>query len=69
MMADRRERAEARSAAAREAAIVALPTSTWREIEQRAATTGIEAELSDGGGTLQLRADISSVADAPDQDA
>ncbi len=63
MMSDRRERAEARTVAAREAAIVSLPASTWREIENRAATTGIVAELSDGGGTLQLRADIGAVDD------
>jgi hypothetical protein len=63
MMADRRERAEAKSAAAREAAIVSLPASTWREIENRAATTGIGAELGDGGATLRLRADIGAVGD------
>ena len=67
MMSDRRERAQARSAAAREAAIVALPVSTWREIENRAATTGIAAELSDGGGTLHLRADIGTVDDGADE--
>jgi two-component system sensor histidine kinase DegS len=69
MMTERRERAEARSSAAREAAIVALPESTWREIENRAATTGIEAELSDGGGTLQLRADIGTTEDGADEPA
>jgi two-component system sensor histidine kinase DegS len=69
MMADRRERAEARSVAAREAAIVALPVGTWREIENRAATTGILAELSDGGGTLQLRADIATAGDGADEPA
>ncbi|MBA2380746.1 MAG: hypothetical protein H0V73_01430 [Chloroflexi bacterium] len=69
MMADRRERAEARSVAAREAAIVALPVSTWREIEQRAATIGIAAELSNGGGTLQLRADISTPTDDHEEPA
>jgi len=63
MMADRRERAEARSVAAREAAIVALPESTWREIQQRATTTGILAELSDGGGSLLVRVDIRRVGD------
>ena len=58
MMADRRERAEARSDAAKAAAVVALPPATWREIQQRAASTGITAELSDGGGTLSLRAEL-----------
>ncbi|HEX2756067.1 MAG TPA: histidine kinase [Candidatus Limnocylindrales bacterium] len=64
MMADRKERAEARSVAAREAAIVALPVSTWREIQQRATTTGIVAELSDGGGTLHVRVDLETVGGA-----
>ncbi|MEA2675682.1 MAG: two-component system, NarL family, sensor histidine kinase DegS [Chloroflexota bacterium] len=69
MMADRRERAGVKSAAAREAAIVSLPESTWREIQQRATTTGIVAELSDGGGTLHVRADLGTVADAADEPA
>jgi two-component system sensor histidine kinase DegS len=67
MMADRRERAEARSVAAREAAIVALPTSTWREIQNRASTTGIFAALTDGGATLQLRTEIGPVGDGADE--
>jgi hypothetical protein len=58
MMADRRERAEARSQAARAAAVVALPIDTWREIQQRAAANGICAALVDGGATLQLRAEL-----------
>ena len=67
MLADRRERAEARSVAAREAAVVGLPSSTWREIQQRATTTGVSTELSDGGGTLLLRADLGPRdADASD---
>jgi two-component system, NarL family, sensor histidine kinase DegS len=67
MMTDQRERAEARSVAAREAAIVSLPPSTWREIQQRAATTGIAAELSEGGGTLELRADLGTATPDADQ--
>ncbi len=69
MMADRRERAEAKSAAAREAAVVALPTATWREIQQRAATTGIFAALTDGGATLQLRAELAPAGDGGDAPA
>jgi two-component system, NarL family, sensor histidine kinase DegS len=64
MMADRRQQAEDSATAAREAAIVALPGSTWREIEQRAMATGIRAELVDAGGTLLLRADVGALADA-----
>jgi len=65
MLADRRERAEGAAAAARSAAVVALPAETWREIQQRAATTGILAELGAGGGDLRLRADIAEPVDAP----
>jgi two-component system sensor histidine kinase DegS len=65
MLADRRERAEGAAAAARSAAVVALPAESWREIQQRAATTGILAELGAGGGDLRLRADIAEPVDAP----
>jgi two-component system sensor histidine kinase DegS len=64
MMADRRDRAEAAAVAARDAAVVALSTATWREIQQRAITTGIVAELADGGGTLRLRVDLTASRDA-----
>ncbi len=67
MMADRRERAAAKSVSARAAAIVALPVSTWREIQQRATTTGISAELSEGGGTLHVRAELGAT-DAGSED-
>ena len=63
MMADRRERAEANALAARAAAIVALPQSTWRGIEQRATSMGVAAELVESGGTLRLKADLGSAAD------
>jgi two-component system sensor histidine kinase DegS len=64
MMADRRDRAEAAAVAARDAAVVALPTTAWREIQQRAITTGIAIELSDGGGSLSLRVDVAVTPDA-----
>ena len=60
MMADRRERAEAKSVAAREAAVVSLPAATWREIQQRAASTGVTVELAEGGGGLRLRAELGT---------
>ncbi|HEY8799876.1 MAG TPA: histidine kinase [Candidatus Limnocylindrales bacterium] len=69
MLADRRERAEGAVTAAREAAIVSLPEATWREIQQRATTTGIHAELGPGGGDLHLRADIAEPADAAPEPA
>ena len=63
MIADRRERAEARGRRrpARPRSC-RCPPPTWREIEQRATTTGIVAELEAGGGDLRLRADISESA-------
>jgi two-component system, NarL family, sensor histidine kinase DegS len=58
MLSDRRQSAETAVADARTAAIVALPASTWREIEQRAMSTGIVAEQGDGGASLRLRAEV-----------
>lgn len=68
MMADRKEQARAKFVAAREAAIVVLPESTWREIQQRAATTGIAADLADGGSTLIIRAELGAVHGRDDHD-
>ena len=67
MMADRRRQAEAAAVAAREAAVVALPATTWREIQQRATTTGITADLSDDGATLRLRVELGPSADGADE--
>jgi two-component system sensor histidine kinase DegS len=62
MLEDRRDRAAAQQAAARAAAIVSLPPATWREIQQRAATTGVAAELDEAGARLVLRAEIGAAA-------
>lgn len=59
MIEDRRERAEAAAETARNAAIVALPANAWREIQQRAATVGIAAELLAGGSELRIGVDLS----------
>jgi hypothetical protein len=64
MMEERREQAEAAADAARTAAIVSLPPTTWREIEQRASTVGIEIALVGGGGEVQLGVDVPR--DQPD---
>ena len=69
MMAERRSRAAEQAAAAREAAIVSLPSSTWREIQQRATSTGVVAELADGGASLLLRADLGPARDGGPTDA
>ena len=45
-------------------AIVVLPPSTWREIQSRAATLGMLAELSAEGAELRLVTD-SPAAGAP----
>jgi len=63
MLADRRSQAEDAVAAARNAAVVELPSATWREIEGRAVTTGIAAEQADGGARIHLRADVASATD------
>ncbi len=58
MIEDRREQAEAAAETARNAAIVALPATAWREIQQRAATVGIAAELMAGGAELRIGVDL-----------
>ncbi len=60
MIEDRREQAEAAAESARNAAIVALPATAWREIQQRAASVGISAELLAGGGELRIGVDLPS---------
>ena len=58
MMEDRRRAEREAVETARRATIVALPDATWREIQGRATTAGIVAELMDAGGDLRLIADI-----------
>jgi hypothetical protein len=65
MMEDRREQAEAAAEAARSAAIVTLPSQSWREIQQRAATLGISAELLAGGGELRFAVEIPRADEEP----
>ncbi len=64
MLVERREQAEAAATSARGSAAINLPPATWREIQQRAATTGIQVELAEGGGRLHLRVE----AEAPAED-
>ena len=58
MMEDRRADARDALEAARREAIVVLPPSTWREIQSRAGTLGMLAELSADGAELRLVADL-----------
>ena len=55
MMEDRRADARDAVEAARREAIVALPPSTWREIQGRAATLGVAAELLGRGRRAPAR--------------
>ena len=58
MIEDRRADEREALAAARLDSIVSLPIGTWRELETRAATLGIEAELLADGGELRIVADL-----------
>ena len=61
MMEDRRADARDAVEAARRDAIVVLPPSTWREIQSRASTLGLVAELSADGAELRLVGDLPPV--------
>lgn len=64
MIEDRRAQAEAAAEAVRSAAIVSLPSQTWREIQQRAATLGIAVEQLAGGGELRISVEVPEGADS-----
>ena len=61
MMEDRRADARDAVEAARRDAIVVLPPSTWREIQSRASTLGLVAELSADGAELRLVGDLPPI--------
>jgi two-component system sensor histidine kinase DegS len=54
MVEDRRAAARDAVETARRESIVTLPPTAWREIQGRAATIGVVAELADEGSQLQL---------------
>jgi two-component system sensor histidine kinase DegS len=62
MMEDRRADARDAVETAKRNAIVVLPPSTWREIQSRASTLGMGAELSPDGAELLLVADLPPLA-------
>jgi two-component system sensor histidine kinase DegS len=59
MLDERRVAAEAATEAARSSAVVELPAAAWREIQQRAATVGVAAELVGDGGELRVSVDLA----------
>jgi two-component system, NarL family, sensor histidine kinase DegS len=61
LVEDRRSAEREAAAAAIRASIVVLPTSTWREIQDRAASVGVDAELRADGGHLHLAADLPAL--------
>jgi two-component system, NarL family, sensor histidine kinase DegS len=63
MLGERREQAEARAVAARDAAVVSLPAATWREIQQRASSTGISVFQLEGGAALHLKVEAAASLD------
>jgi hypothetical protein len=65
MMEDRRADARDAVETAKRNAIVVLPPSTWREIQSRASTLGMVAELSADGAELRLVADLPPASPTP----
>jgi two-component system, NarL family, sensor histidine kinase DegS len=64
LVEERREaKRDAAEAAVRDS-IVILPTAPWREIRDRAASVGVDAELRAEGGHLHLAVDIPPIEDA-----
>ena len=66
MMEDRRADARDAVEAAKRDAIVVLPPSTWREIQGRASTLGMRAELSADGAELRLVAELPPMVPTAD---
>jgi two-component system sensor histidine kinase DegS len=64
MMDDRQADHMAAVEAARVAAIAVLPPTAWRELESRAATLGVTAELLRDGGELRLAVRIDDAVGA-----
>jgi two-component system, NarL family, sensor histidine kinase DegS len=66
LVEDRRTAKREAAAARVRASIVVLPAATWREIQDRAASVGMEAELRADGGHLHLSTDLPALeATAP----
>jgi hypothetical protein len=61
LVEDRRTAKREAAAAAVRASIVVLPAPTWHEIQDRAASVGVEAELRADGGHLHLATDLPAL--------
>ena len=61
MMEDRRADARGAAESARKEAIVALPETSWREIQSRGTTIGILVELLAEGSEVRVVAEIPDV--------
>jgi hypothetical protein len=69
-LVEERRAAERKAAeAAVQASIVVLPAATWREIQDHAASVGVEAELQADGGRLHLAVDLPPVEESVAGDA
>jgi two-component system sensor histidine kinase DegS len=61
LVEDRRRAERDAAAAAIRASVVILPSATWREIQDRAASVGVVAELRADGGHLHLATELPAV--------
>jgi two-component system, NarL family, sensor histidine kinase DegS len=69
LVEERRDAEREAAEAAIRASIVVLPPSTWREIQDRAASVGVAAELRADGGHLHLTADLPRADGVPSESA
>jgi two-component system, NarL family, sensor histidine kinase DegS len=63
LVEERRAAQQAAIDAAIRASVVVLPPATWREIQERAASVGVDAELKGDGGHIHLSIDLGPVRD------
>ena len=62
MMEERRADARTAAESAQRDSIVSLPPTTWREVQSRAATLGLDVELSPNGDELHLLAELPTAS-------
>jgi hypothetical protein len=64
LVEERRAAQQASVDAAVRASVVVLPPATWREIQDRAASVGVDAELRGDGSHLHLAIELGPTGDA-----